>query len=80
MAASQNDGQVLYYASEALRDDKDVVISAVTNKPIILKYASYRLRHDKDVAIAAVSKGKAKVLEYISPELREDEEIKKMLE
>ena len=78
--ACKNDGQVLYFASQELRDDKDVVLEAVKNKPIILKYASLRLRSDKDVAIAAVTKGKGKVIEYINPTLRDDEEIKKILE
>ena len=80
LRATHNDGQVLYFASKELRDDKEVVISAVSNKPIILKYASYRLRSDKDVAITAVSKGKQKVLDYITPNLREDEDIRKLLE
>ena len=74
MTAAENDGQVLYFASEELRDDKDVVLVAVAQKPIILKYASFRLRDDKDIAIAAISKGKNKVIEYISPRLREDED------
>ena len=56
--AAKNDGQILYFASESLRDDKDVVLEAVKNKPIILKYASKRLRNDKQIAIEAVTKGK----------------------
>ena len=70
---------VLYFASKELRDDKDVVMQAVANKPIILKYASFRLRDDKDIAITAVKKGKNKVIEYISPRLRTDEDIKAIL-
>lgn len=79
LAASKVDGQALYFASQTLRDDKDVVLTAVTKKPIILKYASFRLRDDKDIALAAVGKAKNKVIEYISPRLREDEDIKAIL-
>ena len=71
--------QVLYYASKELRDDKDVVMAAVENKPIILKYASYRLRNDKEVAKAAVSKAKQKVFGYLTEELQAEEEIKSLL-
>ena len=49
-------------------------------KPIILKYASKRLRNDKQIAIEAVTKGKKNAFEFISNELKQDEEIKKILE
>ena len=60
-------GQELYYASEKLRDDDDVVMAAVTNKGLILKYASKRLRADKKIALAAVKSDK-RALDYISDE------------
>ena len=37
-------GQILYYADINMRDDEDVVLEAVRNKPVIIKYASLRLR------------------------------------
>lgn len=58
-------GQELYYASEKLRDDDDVVMAAVTNKGLILKYASKRLRANKDIVKVAVLNDK-RALEYIS--------------
>ena len=72
------DGQVLYYASQKLRDDKDVVLAAVTNKAIILKYASQRLRADKDIALAAVKQNK-KSFSYIADELKNDEDIQNII-
>lgn len=80
LAASKVDGQALYFATQNLRDDKDVVLAAVTQKPIILKYASFKMRDDKDIALAAISKAKKKVIEYISPRLQDDPDIKALLE
>ncbi len=51
------DGQILYYVSK-IRDDKEAVLAAVTNKGLILKYASNRLRQDKDIVLAAIKQDK----------------------
>mmetsp|Transcript_54964 Transcript_54964/g.141491 ORF Transcript_54964/g.141491 Transcript_54964/m.141491 type:complete len:401 (+) Transcript_54964:188-1390(+) len=45
---------VLQYASEGLRDNKQVVMAAVTGFPPSLQDASERLRADKEVVLAAV--------------------------
>ena len=69
----------MYYSSKELRDDKDVVLQAVTNKGLILKYASRRLRNDKEVVIAAIKQDK-RAKEYIdSEELKQDEEVQAIL-
>ena len=47
LESTKKDGQTLYFASEKLRDDEDVVKAAITNKGIIIKYASYRLHDNK---------------------------------
>ena len=74
------DGQELYYASEQLRDDYDVVLEAVRNKGLIFKYASKRLRANKEIALEAVKSDK-RAISYISDEkLKEDEDIKAFLE
>lgn len=79
-SSSTKNGQGLYYASQTLRNDKQVVLEAVKNKGIILKYASARLRKDKDVVIEAIKQNK-KAKEYIlSDELKNDEDILKLLE
>ena len=44
-------GQILYYAEANMRDDEDVVLEAVKNKPIIIKYASLRLRENKKIGL-----------------------------
>ena len=83
LAACKKDGQSLYYASSELRDDKEVVLAAVKNKPIILKYASLRLRDDKDVVTAALENEKKlvkDVVSYASDRLSNSDEIKKFLE
>ena len=77
------DGQVLYYASERLRDDKEVVLSAIENKPTILKYVSFRLRDDEDVAKYAIEhasdKTKKEVYSYLSERLQNNDTIKNLL-
>ena len=79
MEGCKIDGQVLYYASEELRDDKEVVLEAVKNKGIIVKYASERLLRDNDIIIAAITQNK-KASIFIPIECREREEIKAVLE
>ena len=54
-------------------------MTAVKNKPLIFKYASYRLRNDKEVVLAALNKNKNDVIDFISPELLEDDEIKALI-
>ena len=59
-----------------MRDDKEVVLEAVKNKPIIVKYASNRLREDKDVGIVALSVNKDKfAYEFLGENLKKDEDI-----
>ena len=69
-------GQELYYASEELRDDEEVVYEAVKNKGIILKYASKRLRAKKDIVIAAIQSDKRAKMYISDPNLYEDEDVK----
>ena len=79
LAGVQIDGQILYYASKELRDDEEVVLQAVRNKGLILKYASRRLRNNKEIILAAISQDK-RAKEYIdSEELKQDEDVQKIL-
>ena len=79
MQAVKNDGQILYYASHRLRDDRDVVLAAVTQKPLIYKYASLRLRGDKEIASIAIQNTKPKqrptIIDFLADELKEDKEF-----
>ena len=52
--------------------------SAVENKGIIIKYASKELRNDKELATIAVKQNK-QAYHFISYELQQDEEIKKLI-
>ena len=53
LPAVTQDGYALAYASERLKDDKDVVLAAVTQFNYALACASKRLQDDKDVVLAA---------------------------
>ena len=57
-----------------MRDDEEVVLEAVKNKPIIIKYASLRLRENKQIGLAAMEKDK-KCYEFLGENLKQDEEI-----
>ena len=46
-------GWELKYASDTLKDDKDLVLAAVTENGGALKFASNRLKNDNDVDLAA---------------------------
>lgn len=69
-------GASLKYASEELRNDKEVVLEAVRQKgdywtECALEYASEGLKNDKEVVIEAVKKNGG-ALEYASEKLRDD--------
>lgn len=71
----------LEYLSERLRDDKEVVLTAVNSVPpldedeqFFLEDASERLKDDKEVILAAVSQ-RGYFLEYASDRLRADHDV-----
>merc|ERR1712085_19761 len=49
-----NDGQALCYASDFLRDDREVVLEAVSQSENTLEWASYGLRSDRGFALQVV--------------------------
>ena len=49
------------------------------NKEIIIKYASYNLRNNKEIAEIAIKQDK-RAYDFITEELQQDEEIKKIIE
>ena len=57
-----------------MRDDKEVVLEAVKNKPIIIKFASNRLREDKEIGLTAMKTSK-KCYEFLGENLKKDEDI-----
>jgi hypothetical protein len=64
-------GWVLRFASDELKNDKDVVMAAVSNYAASLEFASDELKNDKEIVLEAVSY-KSIALFYASAELRND--------
>ena len=74
LAAVEEDGWALKYASAELRADREVVLTAVKRNGWALDYASVELQADRDVVLAAV-KQDGRALEYASVELQADREV-----
>jgi len=72
-------GKMLFYASDILKDDKKLVISAVSNDGSALEYASNNLKNDKDVVSATVNSdydySNYRVLCFASETFKNDREI-----
>ena len=68
----------MYYASEKLKGNKEVVLAAVTKNGKALQYASEELSADREVVLAAVTKC-SDVLQYafevLLEELRDDKVV-----
>ena len=60
--------------SEVLRDDKELVLSAVRYDSCALEHVSPRLRDDKDVVLASVE-GNGGVLKWASARLQDDYDV-----
>ena len=74
MVVVQNDGLALEFASDELKNDKEIVLLAISQYGEALYYASDELRNDKEIVMAAI-KQDGEVLEYASNELRKDKEF-----
>ena len=70
LAAVQENGGTLYYASEELCGDREIVLAAVQQDGWALEYVSEELRGDREIVLEAVQKYEY-ALCYASPELRE---------
>ena len=77
----KNDGEALAYASQCLRNDREIVLEAVmcghrdddeSSGP--LEFASEDLRNDQDIVLEAV-KGSEYALQFASEDLQNDREI-----
>jgi hypothetical protein len=64
----------LRYASESLRDGKEIVIIAVNYNGCSLKYASKSIRDDKEIVLAAVQKS-GWAIKYASEPLRDNKDM-----
>ena len=64
----------LKYASDNLKKDKDIVLTAVRKNGSALEYASEELKYDKDVVLATVIQNGLALI-YASEELRNDKDV-----
>ena len=73
-------GKNLKYASESLKNDKEVVMLAVKKLGIALKYASESLKNDMDVVKMAIEKGNLKSLKFVGVSLRCNRDVVMLFE
>ena len=64
----------LQYASDELKDDKEIVLASIKNEPFTLFNASERLQNDKELNIEVV-KMKGILIFHLLDELQKDEDI-----
>ncbi|CAB9513276.1 expressed unknown protein [Seminavis robusta] len=69
-----SDHRCLGYAHNEMRDNKEIVMIAVSHNGLELKFASRRLQQDRDVVLAAVESNPM-ALEHASEDLKADTEI-----
>ena len=74
MAAVQQDGYALEYASDDLKNDKDVVMAAVQQNGFALHYASDALNNDREVVMAAVQENGLSLV-HACDALKNDREV-----
>ena len=80
-------GPLLQFASDKLKDDKEIVLVAVTNDGSALEYASTKLKDDKEIVRFAILKSHhlyetadERVIKYASKELQQDKDLKALYE
>ena len=74
MAAVQQNGMALQWASETLRNDKDIVMIAVKQNGMALQWAPETLRNDKNIVKAAVQQN-GMALQWAPEILKNNKEI-----
>ena len=72
MAAVRINAAALYYASDDMKSNKEIVMAAVLNYGVSLEFASKCLRNDFDVCISAVRQNRHALL-HVSKELKSDQ-------
>lgn len=73
LASVSQNGNLLKSAGE-FKDDKEIVLAAVSNTWSSLQYASPRLKADKEVVLVAIAQNE-NALQFASLDLRENEEL-----
>ena len=74
MAAVNQNGLALEFASDEMKGNKDVVMAAVGQFGLALQYASVKLKKDGEVVMAAVNNN-GLALQYASVKLKKDIEV-----
>ena len=74
LAAVTRNGFALKYASETLKDDRDVVLAAVAQNGFALEYASETLKKDRNFLLDAVAQN-GWALRYASETLKNDRDV-----
>ena len=69
LAAVIQNGNILEYASDELKGDREIVLAAVSQSKYALYSASVELKGDREIVLAAVSQSKD-ALQYASDALR----------
>ena len=76
LTAVKDYAYALTYASERLKDDKEIVLTSLRrNDGGALQYASERLKDDKEIVLTAVKQPGWWVLKYASERLKDDKEV-----
>jgi hypothetical protein len=71
----RHDGYALQFASDKLKDDKEIVLTAIQNyEGDVLEYASERLKDDKETVLSAVGRCEYSI-GYASERLRHDKDV-----
>jgi len=69
----------LEFASDELRNDKRIVLSAIQEYPHALAYASGHLKNDKEIALFVIDKD-SDTFKYLGQTIKNDPEIKSKLQ
>ncbi len=67
-------GDALRFASDRLKDNKEVALAAINQNGSAFEIISDKLKNDKEVALAAI-KNYIKAFYFASDELKEDQEV-----
>ena len=67
-------GELLKYASDRLKDDKEFILDIISKKPIALEFVSKRLQDDEDVVELAI-KLNLNAFKYASMRFKDDKEF-----
>jgi hypothetical protein len=70
----KENGLVLEWVSDRLKDDEEVVLEAIKQNCLAIKFASYSVRNNKKIAMIAIKKNGIN-LSHLSDELKKDKQV-----